>query len=77
MSPTELLALPKDTRVWVSEDGQTWIRRYLSHTERSIANPDQINAITYPMGCDSWTAANFKGSGMNPRLTVWVKWRLA
>lgn len=77
MSPEEMLSLPQDTRVWVSDDGNTWLRRYLSHCERSLADPSKIHAVVYPMGCDSWTAQNFKGNGMNPRLTVWTNWRLA
>ena len=71
------LALPLDTRVMVSEDGQVWLRRYLHHTERSLSDPSQINAYVFPMGCDSWTWKNFEGRGMNPRITVWTKWRLA
>lgn len=73
----QLLNLPIDTKVMVTEDGKTWIRRYLHHTEPSLSIPGQINAIVFPMGCDSWTAKNFKGNGMNPRLTTWTKWRLA
>lgn len=77
MSPEEQLRLPKDTKVLVSEDGQLWLRRYLCYCERSLVNSDQICAVVYPMGCDSWTNENFSGNGMNPRLTVWTKWRLA
>ena len=72
-----LLALSLDTRVMVSEDGQVWLRRYLHHTERSLVDSSHINAVVFPMGCDSWTWKNFKGGGMNPRLTTWTKWRLA
>lgn len=73
----QLLNLPINTKVMVSEDGKTWIRRYLHHTEPSLSTPSQINAIVFPMGCDSWTYQNFKGNGMNPRLTTWTIWRLA
>lgn len=77
MSPEELLNLPKDTRVWVSDDGTTWLRRYLDHCERSLVDSNKIYAVVYPMGCDSWTAQNYKGNGMDPRLTAWLLWRLA
>lgn len=73
---SELLSLSLDTKVMVSEDGKMWLRRYLHHTERSMVDRDQINAAVFPMGCDSWTFKNFYGNGMNPRLTVWAKWRL-
>lgn len=76
MSPEELLNLPKDTRVWVSDDGKLWLRRYLDHCERSIVDKDVICAVVYPMGCDSWTAQNYKGKGMDPRMTTWILWRL-
>ena len=69
--------LPPDTRIMVSDDGKLWLRRYLHSTEPSLNDPQQINAIVFPMGCDSWTFKNLKGSGMNPRLTVWKIWRLA
>ena len=74
---SKLLSLPTDTKVMVSEDGVLWLRRYLHHTERSMVDRSQINATVFPMGCDSWTFKNFDGKGMNPRLTVWAKWRLA
>ena len=70
----ELLELPVNTKVLVTEDGKLWLRRYLHHTERSLINPNQILAVVFPMGCDEWTFKNYKGSGMNPRLTVWTKW---
>ena len=74
--PADLLTLPLDTKVMVSEDGKMWLRRYLHHTERSLINKDQINASVFPMGCDSWTYKNLTGRGMSARLTVWTKWRL-
>ena len=72
-----LLFLPIDTRVMVSEDGKTWVRRYLHHIECSLTDSSKFNAYVFPMGCDSWTWKNFNGNGMNPRITVWTKWRLA
>ena len=77
MHSSELLSLPINTRVMVSENGEVWIRRYLHHTQRSYNDKGQINAVVFPMGCDSWTFKNLDGNGMNPRLTVWTKWRLA
>lgn len=68
--------LPTDTKVMVSEDGKVWLRRYLYQLQPSLL-PGQVNACVFPMGCDSWTFKNFDGNGMNPRLTVWTKWRLA
>ena len=72
-----LLSLPIDTKVMVSEDGKVWLRRYLHHIERSLVDSSKFNAHVFPMGCDSWTWKNFNGNGMNPRITVWTLWRLA
>ena len=69
--------LPIDTKIMVSDDGKTWIRRYLHHLEKSLSIENQINAVVFPMGCDSWTHKNYQGNGMNPRLTTWTIWRLA
>jgi hypothetical protein len=71
-----LTNLPKNTRILVSDDGKLWLRRYLHHTEPSLSNPDQVNAIVYPMGCDSWSYENFNKPGMCPRLTVWTQWKV-
>jgi len=76
MPQSELLSLPLDTRVMVTEDEKVWLRRYLHHTQRSLNDKDQINAVVFPMGCDSWTYKNLTGRGMSARLTTWTKWRL-
>ena len=70
-----MTSLPVNTKVMVSEDGKLWLRRYLHHLQHSIIS-DTLHAVVFPMGCDEWTYKNFKGSGMNPRLTVWQIWRL-
>lgn len=71
-----LLNLPQDTRVLVTDDGKLWLRRYLHHVEPSLSIPDQLNAVVYPMGCDSWSNENFNYPGMYPRLTVWTQWKV-
>lgn len=71
-----LLNLPIDTKILVSDDGQFWMRRYLHHTEKSLSISGQINAMVFPMGCDSWSYENFNKPGMYPRLTVWTQWKL-
>lgn len=64
-----------DTPLMVSEDGKFWLRRYFSHASMSLIK-SEYNVFTFPMGCTSWSAKNFKGNGMNPRCSYWPYWRI-
>lgn len=75
MTKDELLLFPIDTKVMVSEDGKLWLRRYLHHFASSMSGNGKLNAITFPVGCDSWTSKDLTQNGMSPRMTVWTLWR--